>query len=151
MKKLSLLALLLLAFVATAASAETLTCPQDSPAYPPTPDRQYNCIYPQGPWTNEALNPAWSIFTSQVGVDPIWAIEIYRATTHTGQDNRRVAFAKFKNLPAFNDPDCWYGAVRTVFEFTTAPIQCTNTVVSNFGHRIAFNGCNNGKTRVCTY
>lgn len=151
MKKQSLFALLLLAFGATAANAQ---CDQSPPVHRPTFDRLYTCTYAQGPWTNEATTGGWSIFTAEQRINPglSYGTEVYRATIPQGQDNRHIAFAKPTNLPAFNDPECEYGAARTVWEFTIANgVQCTNTIVRNYGRNITFSGCSNGKTRVCFY
>lgn len=150
MRKLSTFALLLLALAATATAAHAQSaCDQSVPEHSPTFDRQYTCTYPQGPWTNEQTNGGWSIFTSQQG---IYGIEVYRATIPQGQDNRRIAFAKPKNYPAPTDPYCENGPQRTVWEFTISnSVQCTNTIVRNYGHSITFSGCSNGKTRICTY
>jgi hypothetical protein len=134
-------ALLFVALVATA-GAQT---------HAPTFNRGYVCTYPQGPWTNE-INSGASIFLDQQG---IYGTEVYQASTHTGIDNRRIAFAKPQDFCGPRDPHCLdpeSEVVRTRWEFTIANgIQCTNTVVRNLGRDIVFAGCSNGKTRVCRY
>jgi hypothetical protein len=151
MKKLVMFALLLLAFVATAANAQ---CSQVLPAHRPIFDRLYACAYAQGAWTNEATNGGWSIFTGERPIRPdlSYGTEVYRATIPQGQDNRHIAFAKAWNLPAPGDTYCANGPARTRWEFTiTDGVQCTNTLVSNSGSVIVFQGCSNGKTRVCVF
>jgi hypothetical protein len=151
MRKLSTFALLLLASSAVAANAQ---CDQSWPEHLPVWDHQYSCVYPQGPWTNEATANGWSTFTAPSFVRPdlIHAIEVYRATIPQGQDNRRVTFAKFVNLPAVGDPYCENGPNRTTFEFTIKDgVQCKNTVVRDYGDRITFGLCSNGKTRICYF
>ena len=148
MRKLSSFALLLLLLTAFSTAANAY----DDPEHSPTWDRQYTCTYAQGPWTNEATNPGWSIFTRS-NPNLIYGIEVYRATIPQGHDNRNIAFAKPENLCPLRDPDCSEsGFDRTRWEFTiTNGVQCTNTVVRDYGRRIVFSGCSNGKTRVCTY
>jgi hypothetical protein len=130
--------------LATAAGAQ---------AHRPSFDRVYDCEY-SAPWTNER-NPGWSMFTDEKylpGPRIIYGIEVYQ--TPTGQDNRKIAFAKWEDRCAIPDPFCEEpGSVpnRTVYEFTIKDgVQCTNTVVREGGRRIAFNGCSNGRTRSCT-
>ena len=115
----------------------------------PTFDRQYNCDY-SAPWANEK-DPGWLIFTSkQPTANVIFGIEVFQ--TPTGQDNRRIAFAKWVDLCPIFDPQCLeYEPNRTRYEFTIKDgVQCTNTIVRNFGATISFGGCSNGKTHFCT-
>jgi hypothetical protein len=154
MKKLSTFALLLLAFAFGTAAANA-QCSQTTPAHVPVFDRLYECAYQQGPWTNEVTNNyPWSIFTSknQINLGLIYGIEVYKATTQSGTDNRRIAFAKPWNQPAPYDPYCNNGPANTRWEFTIAQgVQCTNTVVLANGRIIDFKGCSNGKTRTCFF
>jgi hypothetical protein len=96
------------------------------------------------------------VFTNrnQVG-NILYGIELYRASIPPGHDNRRIAFAKPRDICALPDPQCLdpeSGVVRTRWELSTVNgIQCTSTVVSDFGRRIVFQGCSNGKTRTCAY
>ncbi len=138
MRKIALFVLLPLAFLANAAAAQT-----HSPSF----DIQYICTYPQGAWDNEA-NPGWLTFTGlhQVG-ETLYGIEVYQATIPQGQDNRRIAFAK----PVDAQPNPRGNIGFTTWEFTRDTVQCKNTVVRDYGRRITFNNCTNGKTRVCTY
>jgi len=138
MKKLSLFALLLLAFVATAANAQT---------HEPSFGVLYTCTYPQGAWEDES-NPGWLIFNNfnQVG-QTIYGVELYQATIPQGHDNRAIAFAK----PVDGPPNPHGNITFTTWEFTRDTIQCKNTVVRNYGRSITYNNCTNGKTRICTY
>ncbi|MGH7340372.1 MAG: hypothetical protein ACREKH_07770 [Candidatus Rokuibacteriota bacterium] len=117
----------------------------------PTFNRQYNCDY-SAPWTNER-DPGWSIFTDEryfPGPKIIYGIEVYQ--TPSSQDNRKIAFAKWEDLCPIGDPDCLENEPnRTRYEFTIKDgVQCTNTVVREFGRTINFTGCSNGKNRFCT-
>lgn len=151
MKKLSTFALLLLAFAATAAHA--------GDTHKPLFRQPYNCDYSPGPWTTER-DPGLTAFGSEQWFDTngdgqldlVYAIEGFE--TATIFDNRRIAFAKPVNFCGIHDPGCHDPdsvVLRTKWEYTIANgIQCKDTWVSDFGRRIAFGGCTNGKTRVCT-
>jgi hypothetical protein len=140
MRKALLLAVVALCAAAGAAHAQT---------HFPTFDAQYNCDY-SAPWTNE-VDPGWSIFTQKNPFpNIIYGIEVYKATTSTGQDNRKIAFAKPVDHCRFGDCEN-YPVLWTTWEFTIKDeIQCKSTRVSDFGRRITFGSCSNGKSRVCT-
>lgn len=141
---LVVLILVLAAFAATAAQAQTMS---------PLWDVRYNCTYTYPP-ANE-LNPGWSIFTGKtvfLGGQLLRGTEIYGATTQTGKDTRKIAFAKPVDVcvrDAYGN--CLY-VTRTDWEFTINPDgpQCKTTSVREWGHRINFNGCTDGHSRVCT-
>lgn len=141
----------LVALVTTAAA--------QAQTHEPTFNAQYGCTYSNNsPWTNEVVVGAWSIFTQRNPIGSIlYGTEIYRANTSTGQDNRKIAFAKpvdfcrVPGQPGLADCDDPYAiVVRTKWELTIKDgVQCTNTVVTDWGRHINFSGCSNGKSRTC--
>ena len=146
MKKLSMFALLLLAFVATTAA--------NAAVHKPLFRQPYRCDYSPGPWTTES-DPGISSFGYENWVNPdlVYGVEGFESTT-VGFDNRRVAFAKFVDYCGIHDPTCADPdsvVLRTKAEFTIAnSIQCKDTWISDYGRRIVFGGCSNGKSRICT-
>ncbi|HEV8240306.1 MAG TPA: hypothetical protein VGS57_13130 [Thermoanaerobaculia bacterium] len=157
MKKLSAFALLLLAFAAasvTAAHAAAI-----AGTHVPLFRQPYLCDYSPGPWTTER-DPGITAFGSEQWFDTngdglldlVFANEGFESTT-VGFDNRRIAFAKPVDFCGLRDPGCLNPdspVVRTDWEYTiNNSIQCKHTSVSDYGRRIIFSGCSNGKTRVC--
>lgn len=146
MKKTVLFALALCALAATATTAS-------AQAHRPLFDRNYLCDYSSS-WTNEK-DPGKSKFVSQIYIaNPpiIYGIEIFE-TANGGEDNRRIAFAKWRDVLSVcppHDPGCVREPLFTRYEFTIANgVQCTTTRVFDYGAEIQFLNCSNGKTRTC--
>ena len=140
MKK-SALVFVLASCAAAAAEAQTMQ---------PLWDVKYYCNY-SSPWFNE-VDPGWTIFTNKRTFPNVtYGIELYQATTSTGQDNRRIAFSSPQDI-CRRDPetgDCEVVATSFQFSVVQGP-QCTRAVVREWGHRITFTLCSNGLTRTCT-
>lgn len=123
---------LLFATTALAAHAVYLT---------PLPYR-YQCDYNfsiQG-----ATDPGYSYFTVSGAPNLLRGIEDYTASTSTGWDNRKIAFAK----PVNGSSGYLSG---TFYEFTINPSgpQCKETFVTNGGYTIYFDDCTDGHRRTC--
>lgn len=146
MRKLSMF-VLLLAVLSTAANAAGM--------HKPTFRRPYLCDYTPTPWTNEYDNGI-TIWGSEtwIGDNLVYAFEGFE-TANGSFDNRKIAFAKPVDFCGVYDPQCEGPdpvVLRTKWEFTIQNgVQCKTTWVSDFGSRIFFSGCSNGKSRTCTY
>ena len=151
MKKLVLLLVMGSGLAAPAARAQQLcACPPGTERMEPLWDVRYNCDY-SSPWFNE-VDPGWTIFTDERAFPQVtYGIELYQAQTSTGRDNRRIAFAPRGNTCRLDRETGECNLVASVYEFTVVGgPQCTRTVAREYGHRLEFTSCDNGKTRSCT-
>jgi hypothetical protein len=153
MKKLAPTFVLGACLAASAASAQIVPgpcpCPPGVQPMEPLFDVEYHCRY-SSPWQNE-VNPGRSTFTDKRQFPSVtYGIELYDATTPTGRDNRRIAFAHRANACHQDESGlCEIARSRYEFSVVNGP-RCENTTVLEFGHRIEFRRCDNGKTRTCT-
>jgi hypothetical protein len=150
-KKLVLLLVLGAGLATTSANAQQLCpCPADVQPMEPRWDVRYTCDY-SNPWFNE-VDPGWAILTDERTFPQVtYGIELYQAQTGTGRDNRRIAFALLGNTCRLDRVTGECNLVNSVYQFSVvAGPQCSRTVVRDYGHRVDYDGCDNGKRRTCT-
>lgn len=142
MKKIVLFTLLLSTVAAASAHAQAMA---------PKADRYYSCNY-TNPSMGE-LDPGWSKFRFIYQNTPTLkrGIDIYEVPYGAGFDNRKATFAKPLDRYRFNIQTGEYVLWATKWEFTLDAngIQCTNTLVTEWGDHLSFQSCSDGHSRSC--